>query len=441
MKLSRRSVIVAAAVVATASFFSAAFGYAYWSSEGWYEQCIDVCDTGNYLAAIATDSSGTMHVAYHGKTDGLWMMKHATRVNGKWKLTDVGGTNDRIQDLKISVDDESNVHVSWCSAEVGFSYASGTAEGFQTASVNIEDFYSGAVSMDSAGVAHGLCSVKHWNDSSDIWEWEFQHWTISSGEWLHTGTYAVPDNTTNVAVIEVLVHADHDPTVAMSFWSSYAGPRYLTFANLTDAGLEFDGPYHYIAEEVILRGMDMDSHGNIHLAVERTDRVPMYEHWYLDGEHWTRKQVDYVGERVYWNSLDLFIDDQDTVYLTYLQTYYSFDVSRLRVAKDTAAGWDISTLDSGPAFGFTRPVLTTSPDGTYHIVHYVFDGHNQNLLMYADSDSDLVLTDSLKTALLQTSLMAVIVWPSTFAMLRWRAMRAEKRQRLEKLGLYEHRRK
>ena len=435
----RTLVIFAAAV--TAAFFGAAFGFVYDDADGWYEERIDACESSNTDVVVTVDDAGSVHAVYSGiSEERTWAVKHAVWDGDGWRTSIMAPSGDRLIGLQVLVDSVSSVHAGWCESETGFRYVSDTAGVIESASVDIDDFYSGGVSIDPSGTVRGFCSIQRWvNTWPDHWEWEFQEWLVSEGEWTKVATYGIKDNTSFPLAGTLLVHGD-DKLTLISYRDNLTGSERMAVVHLTESGLEYEDPIPLWGDYSV-SDVDLDSQGRIHMAIRYDEYTPRLGHMFHDGTEWVTEFVDYAGESP-WNLPRMFIDEQDGVYLTYLREYYSlFDVSELVVAKRTDSGWLMSSLDTPGALGWDRPALAVDAQGVYHVAHFAFDGAHSNDLMYASSDSWYVLVESTETASLWTVIFAVVVWPSAYALLRWRRLRIETKTRLRELGLYEDRKR
>jgi hypothetical protein len=437
MGVVRGKILVAAAVAITASLFAATFAYEYLESEGWYVQRVETCDTKSQYTALTVDGSGKIHLAYHGMDDRKWVVKHAVRTDGDWEVSSVGPASDRIYDLRLSVDDDSIVHVSWCDSLLGFAYARSSPDGFVTARVSVDDFYGGRVAIDSTGNVHGLCSILRWNstDRPGHWDRELQHWTISSGEWTLAKILDLPDNSSSPGVVALLTREDDDPLAVVSYTPDFTDTRCFARAVLTESALEYEDPFIF-GNDLYIYDAELDSQGMIHLLTSTYEPMAMYYHWYQDQDHWAHVPIDWHGDS-YYAGADLVIDDDDTVYAAYFQEYYALDFSSLKVAERTDDGWDFTTCECASGFGYDRPALVIGDDGDYHMAHFEFDGKNKNILEYVNNDDGEVLVEELKDAGMWTALAAVVGWPTVFAGITWNRRRNERRERLEKLGLFE----
>ena len=439
MVRGRKRVLVAAAIVVTATFFAAAFAYGYRDSDGWFVQSVEVCDTRCNDVATAIDDSGLVHVVFQGMVDQRWVVRHAVRSDGDWDVSTVGPAAQSIYGLKLYIDTDSKVHVLWCETDEGFVYAYSTSEGFENIAVQIEDFKEGATVMDSSGSVHGLCSIQRLVTSSwpDYWDWEFQHWTVTADEWALAGTLEHPNGTSFPSVAGLMAQEDGEIRALVAYRQNVTETPFRAVADVTDSGLVIGDPFMG-GDDITIRDAELDSQGNMHLVAERYEPGSMYQHCYFDGEYWCFESVDYAGDSS-WTGVDLVIDGQDRIYMAYIQQSFAFESSWLKIAEKTDDGWTFTVIqDSGSAFGYDKPALAIDDEGVYHISHFVFDDTNENVMTYANMDSDEVLVEGLRAAAIWTALAAVIGWPTAFAAMRWRRMRTEKRERLDSLGLYDH---
>lgn len=435
MAEARRKVLVGAAIAVTAMFFVATFAYGYIDSGGWYVQSVEDGDTRNNAVAIAVDDSDSIHVVFHGMEDRRWAVRHAVRDGGDWLVSTVGAASDFIYGLEVSFDAQSRVHVTWCDAEKGFSYAYATSYGFEVISVEIDDFTTGAMAIDTDGVVHGLCTVQRLNTTwPSHWEWEFQYWVVSAQEWVLTGVFDPPANTSSHSVFALLALEEGDPQAMISYQWDLTGTLFHALATVTDSGLDIGDPF-LSRSDYSVHDVEMDSQGGVHLAGRSYEPGSMIEHRYHDGQNWVRELVDYAGDSS-WMRADVLIDGSDTVYLTYLQRYFALDHSQLKVARKTGGTWDFKSLETGGAYSYDRPALAVDAGDDYHVALFVYDGENKNVLTYANQESGEVLVEEVRSAVLWTALMAVIVFPSALAASRWRAQRRQRKERLERLGLY-----
>ena len=237
------------------------------------------------VPAIAADSSGNLHVVWHGFATGfakyqIWY----TKFNGIWsetvRISDKDGmTGDHQRYPSIAVDESDNVHVVWDGVATGFALAQiyyTKYDGSWSAPLRISTLAlmqnyeqaQASIAIDSLGYLH----VTWWGKATGFTGWNQVWYTKYDGSWsapLRISTLAQMQNYSQAGIS---IAIDSNNFVHVVFYGAVTGGASRIWYT------KYDGSWSAPLQISTLAGMDAFQQQFPTVAIDASDNVHVV--WY-----------------------------------------------------------------------------------------------------------------------------------------------------------------
>ncbi len=320
-------------------------GYTYLDTSGWHTEAVDFYNASG-PTSLALDGSGTPHIAYADKIDGL---NYTVKNGNDWVTRTAGTSKINAWNLSLALGLGGRAFIAYWNLtpdDVQLAVFDGTAWDIQIVDGWHNVGESPSIALDDSGYPHisyyGYGTLRYTRQEASGWQ---------------------PPATVDIQATEgaqysaMRLDGQGRPHIVFSLTgSNITGPGNLRYAWQNESGWQVEDVYDAFCSDISLR---LDSQGRPRIIFTKSE---LLRYAYPDGAGWQVEYITTAGPYDYLRGRrsSLVLDSADYPHLTYITIDY-----KIKHLYQDASGWHEETIDDNS----TYTSLAVDEGGTLHTAY------------------------------------------------------------------------